>query len=82
MISGAAGGLGRAFALRLFEEGADMIALDLCAAVDSAQYGMSTSADLEQPAADLRALGPTDSHRSRRCSGLYGSQRGNPAGSG
>lgn len=37
-ITGAARGQGRSHALRLAEEGADIIAVDLCAQVDSVGY--------------------------------------------
>jgi SDR family mycofactocin-dependent oxidoreductase len=45
-ITGAARGQGRAHAVRLAEEGADIIALDLCQQVDSVAYPMSTPDDL------------------------------------
>jgi SDR family mycofactocin-dependent oxidoreductase len=47
-ITGAARGQGRAHAIRLAEEGADVIAFDLCKQIDSVGYPMSTSDDLEQ----------------------------------
>jgi (+)-trans-carveol dehydrogenase len=47
-ITGAARGQGRSHAARLAEEGADIIAVDLCAQVDSVGYPMSTPEDLQE----------------------------------
>jgi SDR family mycofactocin-dependent oxidoreductase len=49
-ITGAARGQGRSHALRLAEEGADIIAVDLCRPVDSVPYAMPASDDLSQTA--------------------------------
>lgn len=48
VITGAARGQGRAHALRLAEEGADIIALDICAQMDTVKYPMATPEDLEE----------------------------------
>ena len=45
-ITGAARGQGRSHAVRLAEEGADIIAVDLCAPIDSVEYGLASEADL------------------------------------
>jgi (+)-trans-carveol dehydrogenase len=45
-ITGAARGQGRSHAIRLAEEGADIIAVDLCGQIDTVRYPMSTRADL------------------------------------
>lgn len=47
-ITGAARGQGRSHAVRLAGEGADIIAVDLCADIGSAPYPMGTRADLEE----------------------------------
>ena len=47
-ITGAARGQGRAHAVRMAEEGADIIALDLCADLDTVQYPMPTETDLAE----------------------------------
>jgi len=47
-ITGAARGQGRSHAIRLAEEGADIIALDLCAPVEGVVAPASTPDDLEQ----------------------------------
>jgi SDR family mycofactocin-dependent oxidoreductase len=47
-ITGAARGQGRAHAVKLASEGADIIGLDICAQVDSVDYAMSTPDDLEE----------------------------------
>ena len=41
LITGAARGQGRSHALRLAEEGADIIALDLCRQIDTVPYPMA-----------------------------------------
>lgn len=45
-ITGAARGQGRSHAIRLAEEGADIIAVDLCAPMDTVPYGLATPDDL------------------------------------
>lgn len=47
-ITGAARGQGRAHAVRFAEEGADVIAVDLCDQLDSVAYPMSTPEDLDE----------------------------------
>jgi len=47
-ITGAARGQGRAHAVRFAEEGADIIAMDLCEQMDSVAYPMATPEDLDE----------------------------------
>ena len=47
-ITGAARGQGRSHAVRFAEEGADIIALDLCEQIDSVAYPMPTREDLDE----------------------------------
>jgi SDR family mycofactocin-dependent oxidoreductase len=49
-ITGAARGQGRSHAVRLAEEGADIIAVDLCQDIDTIQYKLSTPEDLKETA--------------------------------
>jgi SDR family mycofactocin-dependent oxidoreductase len=55
-VTGAARGQGRSHAIRLAEEGADIIAIDICADYDSVSYGMGTDADLAETAKQVEAL--------------------------
>jgi len=55
-ITGAARGQGRSHAIRLAEEGADIIAVDLCEQVESVPYPMSTPEDLAQTVKEVEAL--------------------------
>ena len=48
IITGAARGQGQSHAVCFAEEGADVIAVDLRAQIDSVAYPMATSADLEE----------------------------------
>ncbi|ORA24136.1 3-ketoacyl-ACP reductase [Mycobacterium aquaticum] len=50
LITGAARGMGRGMALRLAEEGADIIAFDMCTDYDVLTYPMSTEEDLAETA--------------------------------
>ena len=54
--TGAARGQGRSHAIRLAEEGADIIAVDLAAQVDSVPYAMATPADLAETVKEVEAL--------------------------
>ncbi len=47
-VSGAARGQGRSHCVRLAEEGADVIALDICGQIDTVGYPMSTPEDLAE----------------------------------
>lgn len=55
-ITGAARGQGRSHAVRLAQEGADIIAIDLCKQVDTVPYPMSTPEDLVETAKQVEAL--------------------------
>src|SRR6201986_1412130 len=55
-ITGAARGQGRSHAIRLAEEGADIIAVDICRDYPTVGYGMATEADLAQTVKDVEAL--------------------------
>lgn len=55
-ITGAARGQGRSHAIRLAEEGADIIAVDICAQIPTVGYPMSTPADLEQTVKEVEVL--------------------------
>lgn len=56
-ITGAARGQGRSHAVRLAEEGADIIAVDICAQMESVKYPMGTREDLEETARAVKACG-------------------------
>jgi (+)-trans-carveol dehydrogenase len=47
-ITGAARGQGRSHAVRLAQEGADIIALDICKQIDSVPFPMATPEDLDE----------------------------------
>jgi SDR family mycofactocin-dependent oxidoreductase len=55
-ITGAARGQGRSHAIRLAQEGADIIAVDLCAQIDSVPYPLSTPDDLAETVKEVEAL--------------------------
>ncbi len=46
-ITGAARGQGRAHAVRMAQEGADIVAVDLCAQIETVEYPMATAEDLD-----------------------------------
>jgi SDR family mycofactocin-dependent oxidoreductase len=56
-ITGAARGQGRSHAIRLAEEGADIIAVDICEDVASADYPMGTADELTETAKHVEAAG-------------------------
>ena len=56
LISGAARGQGRAHALALAAAGVDVVAIDACAAIPTADYPMPTPDDLATTAADIETL--------------------------
>ena len=56
-ITGVARGQGRSHAVRLAQEGADIIGVDSCADVGSVGYEMATPDDLAETAREVEALG-------------------------
>jgi (+)-trans-carveol dehydrogenase len=55
-ITGAARGQGRSHAIRLAQEGADIIAIDVCAQIESVPYAMATPADMAETVKEVEAL--------------------------
>lgn len=56
-VTGAARGQGRSHAIKLAEEGADIIAIDVCKNVDNVQLDLATPGDLLETKARVEALG-------------------------
>jgi SDR family mycofactocin-dependent oxidoreductase len=56
-ITGAARGQGRSHAVRLAEEGATIVAIDICAPIASMRYPLATPEDLEQTRKEVEATG-------------------------
>jgi SDR family mycofactocin-dependent oxidoreductase len=57
LVTGAARGQGRCHAVRLAEEGADIIAIDLCDQIGTVHYDMPTESDLVDTRTQIEALG-------------------------
>jgi (+)-trans-carveol dehydrogenase len=55
-ITGAARGQGRSHAIRLAQEGADIIAVDICSQIESVPYPMGTADDLAETVKAVEAL--------------------------
>src|ERR1700749_3970881 len=56
-ITGAARGQGRAHAIRMAQEGADIIAIDICAQIDSNNYPLATPEDLAETERAVKGRG-------------------------
>ncbi len=56
-ITGVARGQGRAEAIRMAQEGADIIGVDICRQIESVGYRMSTTDDLDETVRQVEVLG-------------------------
>jgi SDR family mycofactocin-dependent oxidoreductase len=56
-ITGAARGQGRAHAIRLAEEGADVIGVDVCADIDTVEYSLGSEEEMEETAELIKQTG-------------------------
>ncbi|WP_163547259.1 mycofactocin-coupled SDR family oxidoreductase [Candidatus Frankia nodulisporulans] len=56
-ITGAARGQGRSHAVRLAQEGADIVAVDICEQIETVNYPLATPEDLAQTVKEVEALG-------------------------
>lgn len=57
LVTGAARGMGRSHAVRLAEEGADLILVDICASLPEIEYPLATAEDLDETARLVTELG-------------------------
>jgi (+)-trans-carveol dehydrogenase len=57
LVTGAARGQGRSHAVRLAQEGADIVAVDIAAQIDTVPYPMGTPGDLAETVDAVEALG-------------------------
>jgi SDR family mycofactocin-dependent oxidoreductase len=57
LVTGAGRGQGRSHAVRLAEEGANIVALDICAPIATMIYPLATPEDLEQTVKEVEAAG-------------------------
>ena len=57
VVSGAARGQGRAHAVRLAREGADIIAIDICGDIDTVHYPLARPDYLDETVAQIEQLG-------------------------
>lgn len=72
LVTGAARGQGRAHAVALAAEGADVVVTDLCADIASVPYGLGTEAELAETVALVEATG-------RRCLSMTADTRDSDA---
>lgn len=56
-VTGAARGQGRSHAVRLAEEGADIVAIDICENIETMHYALATPEDLAQTVKEVEAAG-------------------------
>jgi SDR family mycofactocin-dependent oxidoreductase len=56
-ITGVARGQGRAHAIRMAQDGADIVGIDICQQIGSVVYPMSTRDDLDETVREVEALG-------------------------
>ena len=76
-VTGAARGIGRACAIRMAEEGADVALVDVAAQVDTVPYAGAQPKQLQSVANEIRNLGRAP-WRSPRTSGMVGPFVGPP----
>src|SRR5690242_2370882 len=57
VISGAARGQGRSHAIRLAQQGADIVALDICRDIETMDYPNATPDDLKETVKQVEGLG-------------------------
>ena len=57
VVSGAARGQGRSHAVRLARDGADIVAIDICADIDTVHYPLARPEDLDETVAQIEQLG-------------------------
>lgn len=57
LITGAARGMGRSHAVRLAEEGADLILVDICASIPDIEYPLAATEELEETARLVKKQG-------------------------
>ena len=57
LITGAARGMGRSHAVRLAQEGADLILVDICESLPEIEYPLSTTEELAETARLVNAQG-------------------------
>ncbi len=69
LITGAARGMGRAHAVKLAGEGADIIAIDVCADFESTDYPGATAEDLAETVRLVECTGPPNRGSGGRCAG-------------
>src|SRR6478672_10208598 len=56
-VTGAARGQGRSHAVRLAEEGADIVGVDIASQIDTVPYSMGTPGDLAETITEVETLG-------------------------
>jgi NAD(P)-dependent dehydrogenase (short-subunit alcohol dehydrogenase family) len=66
-ITGAARGQGRAHAVAMAKEGADIIAVDICRQIESNPYPLATPDDLAETERSVKELGRGSSRGSPTC---------------